>query len=115
MISRFGPKEGGRHNDGINIRVPFGAEVRAAEAGVVVYAGNELKGFGNLVLIRHDGGWVSAYGHNATLHVERGQKVSRGQKIALAGSTGSVSEPQVHFELRKGSRAVDPQKYLPPV
>ncbi|MFN3232222.1 MAG: peptidoglycan DD-metalloendopeptidase family protein [Alphaproteobacteria bacterium] len=114
VISRFGPKQGGRHNDGINIRLPRGAEIRAAEAGTVVYAGNELRGFGNLVLVRHSGGWVSAYGHAEQVKVTRGQKVSRGQVIATVGSSGSVTEPQLHFELRKGTRAVDPQKYLPP-
>ena len=114
VISRYGPKQGGRHNDGINIRLRKGADIRAAEAGTVVYAGNELKGFGNLVLVRHSGGWVSAYGHTDAIRVSRGQKVTRGQVIATAGASGSVNEPQLHFELRKGTRAVDPQKYLPP-
>ena len=114
VISAYGPKSGGLHNDGINIRVSQGAPVRASDSGTVVYVGNELTGFGNLILIRHAGGWVSAYGHNRELLVARGQKVSRGQTVAKAGATGSVSSPQVHFELRKGSRAVDPQKYLPP-
>ena len=114
VISTFGPKQQGRHNDGINIRVPRGADVRAAQSGVVIYADNGLKGFGNLILIRHADGWVSAYGHNESLAVKRGQKVTRGQVIAQAGSTGSVTEPQVHFELRRGTRAVDPQKHLPP-
>ena len=115
VISTFGPKQQGRHNDGINIRVPRGTGVKAAQSGVVIYAGSGLKGFGNLVLIRHSGGWVSAYGHNDSLAVKRGEKVSRGQVIARAGSSGSVTEPQVHFELRKGTRAVDPKKHLPPV
>ncbi len=114
VISRFGPKQGGRHNDGINIRLPRGTAVRASETGTVVYAGNELKGFGNLILVRHSDGWVSAYGHADTIKVSRGQKVNRGQIIATAGASGSVTEPQLHFELRKGTRAVDPQKYLPP-
>lgn len=113
VISAYGPKAGGLHNDGINIRLESGTPVRAADAGTVVYVGNELKGFGNLVLIRHTGGWVSAYGHNQAVLVGRGEQVRRGQTISRAGATGSVKEPQLHFELRKGSRAVDPKQYLP--
>ncbi|MTI15867.1 LysM peptidoglycan-binding domain-containing protein [Rhodobacteraceae bacterium RKSG542] len=113
IISEFGPKPGGERNDGINLAVPEGTEVKAAEEGTIVYAGNELKGFGNLVLIRHDGGWVSAYAHNKTLHVRRGDVIRRGQTIATTGSTGSVSQPQLHFELRKDNRPVDPMAYLP--
>lgn len=113
ILSGFGPKNGGLHNDGINIRAARGASVKAAQTGVVAYAGNGLKGFGNLVLIQHDGGWVTAYAHNDRLLVKRGDKVRRGQKIALAGSTGSVSEPQLHFEIRKGRKAVNPASYLP--
>jgi len=86
--------------------------VNAAENGVVAYAGNEIRGFGNLLLIKHDGGWVSAYAHNDALLVKRGEKVSRGQVISKVGSTGSVTSPQLHFELRKGSNAVNPDKYL---
>jgi len=112
IISAFGTKPDGGHNDGINISVPQGTEVKAAENGVVAYAGNELKGYGNLVLIRHANNWVSAYANNETLLVKRGEKVRRGQVIAKAGDTGSVSQPQVHFELRKGSRPVDPTKYM---
>jgi len=115
VISSYGPKAGGLHNDGINIRASQGTPVRASDSGTVVYVGNELTGFGNLILIRHAGGWVSAYGHNRELMVSRGQKVSRGETVAKVGASGSVSSPQVHFELRKGSRAVDPQKYLPSV
>ncbi len=113
VISAYGSKAGGLHNDGINIRLASGTPVRATDAGTVVYAGNELKGYGNLVLIRHTGGWVSAYGHNQSLLVSRGEQVRRGQTISRAGATGNVGEPQLHFELRKGSRAVDPQRYLP--
>lgn len=112
VVSRFGVKAGGLHNDGINIRAPRGAAVRAAENGVVAYAGNELQGYGNLVLVRHSGGWTTAYAHNDSLLVERGEMVRRGQTIALVGATGSVSTPQAHFELRRGSRAVDPIKHL---
>ncbi len=112
IISTFGPKPSGSRNDGINIAVPAGTSVRAAENGVVAYAGNELKGYGNLVLVRHDGGWVTAYAHNTELFVKRGDRVTRGRVIAKSGSTGSVSSPQLHFELRKGADAVDPMKYL---
>jgi murein DD-endopeptidase MepM/ murein hydrolase activator NlpD len=112
VISGFGTKPDGGHNDGVNISVPQGTPVKAAENGVVAYAGSELKGYGNLVLVRHANNWVSAYANNEELLVKRGDKVSRGQVIAKAGTTGSVSQPQVHFELRKGSRPVDPTKYM---
>ena len=105
-----GFKSGG--NDGINIAVPEGTAVKAAEGGVVKYAGSELKGYGNLVLIQHPNGFVSAYAHNGELDVKRGDSVKRGQTIAKAGQTGNVSSPQVHFELRKGSTPVDPTGYL---
>lgn len=113
VISDFGPKKGGEHNDGVNIEAPRGSPVMAAENGVVAYAGNELRGFGNLLLIRHGDGWVSAYAHNDDLLVARGEKVQRGQRIATVGSTGSVASPQLHFELRRESRAVDPRTQLP--
>jgi murein DD-endopeptidase MepM/ murein hydrolase activator NlpD len=112
VVSAFGPKEGARHNDGVNIAAPAGAPVRAAENGVVVYAGNELRGYGNLLLIRHADGWTSAYAHNGELLVGRGAVVARGQAIARVGQSGSVAEPQSHFELRKGAGAVDPVAYL---
>ena len=112
VIAEFGARPDGGHNDGIDLAVPQGTSVKAAENGVVAYAGNELKGYGNLVLIRHANNWVSAYANNEEILVKRGDKVSRGQIIAKAGATGSVSQPQVHFELRKGSRPVDPTKYM---
>ena len=112
IIAGFGGRPDGTHNDGINVSVPLGTEVHAAEDGVVAYAGSELKGYGNLVLLRHDNGWVTAYAHNDELLVKRGDKVKRGQVIAKAGKTGSVDQPQVHFELRQGSRPVDPTPYL---
>jgi murein DD-endopeptidase MepM/ murein hydrolase activator NlpD len=112
VVSEFGAKPDGGHNDGIDLAVPQGTPVQAAENGVVAYAGNELKGYGNLVLIRHANNWVSAYAHNEEILVKRGDKVRRGQVIAKAGATGSVSQPEVHFELRKGSRPVDPTKYM---
>ena len=105
-----GFKSGG--NDGINISVPEGTSVRAAENGTVAYAGSELKGYGNLVLIRHPNGFVSAYANNGELEVKRGEAVKRGQIIAKSGQSGNVSSPQLHFELRKGSTPVDPTSYL---
>jgi murein DD-endopeptidase MepM/ murein hydrolase activator NlpD len=112
IISGFGAKPGGDKNDGINLAVPEGTSVKAAEAGTVIYAGNELSGYGNLVLIRHADGWVSAYAHNSALKVKKGDQVTRGETIATAGATGSVTSPQVHFELRKGAKPVNPLDYL---
>lgn len=108
VISSYGPKANGLHNDGVNIAVAEGTPVHAAQTGVVAYAGNELKGYGNLLLIRHSNGWVTAYAHNSKLLVKRGDRVARGQTIALAGKSGSVVTPQVHFEIRKGAKALNP-------
>lgn len=115
ILSGFGPKEGGLHNDGINIAAQPGDPVRAAENGVVVYAGNELAGFGNLLLLRHADNWVTAYAHNAELLVQRGDQVNRGQIVARAGRTGNVTAPQLHFEIRQGRQAVNPLQHLPPM
>jgi murein DD-endopeptidase MepM/ murein hydrolase activator NlpD len=112
VISGYGPKEGGLYNEGINIAVPQGTPVRAAQDGEVAYVGNELRGYGNLLLVRHPNGWVTAYAHNQQLLVQRGDKVKRGQVIARSGATGNVDAPQVHFELRQGTRSVDPTRYL---
>ena len=112
VISNFGSKPNGLKNEGINISVPEGTSIRAAEGGVVAYSGNELKGYGNLVLIRHEGGYVTAYAHAKELFVKRGDTVKRGDVIAKAGQTGSVSSPQLHFEVRKGATALDPLKFL---
>ena len=112
VIAGFGGRSDGTHNDGINMSVPLGTEVHAAESGVVAYAGGELKGYGNLVLLRHDNGWVTAYAHNDELMVKRGDKVTRGQVIGKAGKTGTVDQPQVHFELRQGSKPVDPTPFM---
>ena len=109
VIAGFG---GSGSNEGINIAVPDGTPVKAAESGTVAYAGSEVKGYGNLVLIRHDNGYVSAYAHNGDIDVKRGQKVSRGQTIAKSGQSGNVTSPQLHFEIRKGSQPVDPMQYL---
>jgi murein DD-endopeptidase MepM/ murein hydrolase activator NlpD len=109
VIAGFGANGG---NEGINIAVPEGTPVKAAEAGTVTYAGSEVKGYGNLVLVRHENGYVSAYAHNGSLNVKRGEQVKRGQVIATSGQTGNVTSPQLHFEIRKGSTPVDPIKYL---
>lgn len=113
VISDFGPKPDGRRNDGINIRASEGDSVRASAAGQVVYAGNELAGYGELVLIRHAGGWVTAYAHNSRLRVAEGEQVTAGQIIAEAGSTGTVDSPQLHFEIRRGVTPEDPMRHLP--
>jgi murein DD-endopeptidase MepM/ murein hydrolase activator NlpD len=112
IIARFGREPNGTQNDGINLAVPEGTPIKAADDGVVAYAGNELKGYGNLVLIRHADHYVTAYANASKLLVHRGEQVRRGQVIARAGQTGNVTSPQLHFEIRKGSRPVDPTKYL---
>jgi murein DD-endopeptidase MepM/ murein hydrolase activator NlpD len=112
VVSKFGPAKDNLRNDGINIAAPAGAPVRASADGVVAYAGNELRGFGNMVLLRHADGWVTAYAHNSALLVEKGAKVRQGDTIARVGSSGNVDTPQLHFELRQGTKAVDPMKVL---
>lgn len=112
VIAAYGAKTSGKQNDGINLAVPEGTPVKAAEDGVVTYSGNELKGYGNLVLVRHSNGYVTAYAHASELMVKRGETIKRGQIIAKAGQTGEVSSPQLHFEIRQGSTPVDPSKFL---
>jgi murein DD-endopeptidase MepM/ murein hydrolase activator NlpD len=112
IIAAFGPKPNGLQNDGINLAVPEGTPIKAAEDGVVAYAGNELKGYGNLVLIRHANGFVTAYANASEILVKRGENVKRGQVIAKSGETGNVTSPQLHFEIRKGATPVDPAQYL---
>ena len=112
VIASFGPKPGGAQNYGVNFAVPEGTGVRAAEDGVVTYSGNELKNYGNLVLIKHADGYVTAYAHNSELSVKKGDTVRRGQIISKAGQSGDVTTPQLHFEIRKGSTAVDPSRYV---
>jgi murein DD-endopeptidase MepM/ murein hydrolase activator NlpD len=111
IISQFGPKKDGRHNDGINIRAPLGSNVLSAETGEVVYAGNDIEAYGNLVLIRHDNNYVTTYAHLQDIYVKKGDKISKGQKIGSVGSTGRVDEPQLHFEIRKGKTPVNPKTY----
>jgi murein DD-endopeptidase MepM/ murein hydrolase activator NlpD len=112
IIQGFGPKASGGQNDGINVSVPEGTPIKAAEDGVVAYAGNELKTYGNLVLVRHSNGYVTAYAHASEILVKRDDPVKRGQIIAKAGQTGNVAAPQLHFEIRKGSTPVDPAPFL---
>lgn len=113
ILSSFGAKKSGLHNDGLNIAAPRGAPVRAADNGVVAYAGNQIRGFGNMLLIKHSGGLITAYAHADKLLVTRGDVVSRGQVVARVGKTGDIEAPQLHFEVRKGRQAVDPRKFLP--
>jgi murein DD-endopeptidase MepM/ murein hydrolase activator NlpD len=112
VIAGYGAKVNGTANDGINLAVPEGTSVKAAEDGVVAYAGNELKGYGNLVLVRHPNGYVTAYAHASEVMVKRGDQVKRGQILARAGQTGNVTSPQLHFEIRKGATPIDPTQYL---
>jgi murein DD-endopeptidase MepM/ murein hydrolase activator NlpD len=112
VITNYGAKTNGKANDGINLAVPEGTPVKAAEDGVVTYSGNELKGYGNLILIRHSNGYVTAYAHASELLVKRGDTIKRGQVIAKSGQSGEVGSPQLHFEIRKGSSPVDPLQFL---
>ena len=112
VITSYGAKTNGKSNDGINVAVPEGTPVKAAEDGVVAYSGNELKGYGNLILVRHSNGYVTAYAHASELMVKRGENIKRGQIIAKSGQSGEVGSPQLHFEIRKGSSPVDPLQFL---
>jgi murein DD-endopeptidase MepM/ murein hydrolase activator NlpD len=112
VIASYGAKTNGKANDGINLAVPEGTPIKAADDGVVAYAGNELKGYGNLVLVRHSNGYVTAYAHASELLVRRGDAIKRGQVIAKSGQSGEVASPQLHFEIRKGSTPVDPLQFL---
>jgi murein DD-endopeptidase MepM/ murein hydrolase activator NlpD len=112
IIAGFGPKPNGQQNDGIDVAVPENTPIKAAEDGVVAYAGSELKGYGNLVLVRHPNGYVTAYAHAKELLVKRGDQIKRGAVIAKSGQSGNVDAPQLHFEVRKGSAPVDPMQFL---
>jgi murein DD-endopeptidase MepM/ murein hydrolase activator NlpD len=114
VLAGYGVTASGSRNDGINIAAPRGTPVAAVDGGAVAYAGNELRGYGNLVLVKHASGWITAYAHLDEVLVKRGDTVSRGQLIAKVGATGGVSEPQLHFELRRGKQAVDPREFLAP-
>jgi len=114
VLASYGVAADGTHNDGINIAASRGTPIEAIESGIVAYAGNELRGYGNLVLVKHTNGWISAYAHCDELLVKKGDPVYRGKVIAKVGATGGVSEPQLHFELRQGKRPVDPRGFLGP-
>lgn len=113
VVLKYGASSGGLFNDGINIQADRGTPILAAENGVVTYVGNELRGFGNLILIKHADNFVTAYAHTESPLVARGDVVTRGQKISTVGTTGAVTFPQLHFEVRKGRKSSDPTKYLP--
>jgi len=112
VISGYGPKDDGLYNDGINIAAPRGTPVAAAADGVVAYVGNDLKSYGNLVLVRHGGGMMTAYAHLASANAKKGMPVRQGQVIGTVGSTGAVNAAQLHFEIRRGSKTCDPRQYL---
>ena len=112
ILSNYGSKSNGLFNDGINIGANRGATVAAAENGVVAYAGNEVKGMGNLIIIQHSDGWMTVYAHMDSLAVRRGARVNVGQKIGTVGQTGKVDKPQLHFEVRRGTKAYNPIQYL---
>ncbi len=112
ILSKFGAKLGNGTNDGINIAARSGEPTRAAGDGIVVYADNAIKGFGNMVIIKHEGGWLSAYAHASELVVKKGDEVIRGQLIGFVGQTGNVTQPQLHFSLRKNKQPVNPEQYL---
>lgn len=112
VLSNFGAKKDGQRNDGINIGASRGTNVRAAEGGEVAFASDELESFGNLILLRHADGYITAYAHLDELNVSKGDMVTRGDKIGTVGSTGHVATPQLHFEIRKGSKPLDPSQFL---
>ncbi len=112
IIKKFGKQDDGSFHDAINIKSAQGAKIQAADAGEVAYAGNELKGFGNIVIIKHKNGWLTVYGHCDSINVKVKDKVEKGQAIAVVGKTGNVNEPQLYFSLRKGRTTMDPLKYL---
>ncbi len=112
IISDFGPKPNGERNDGINLALPVGTDIHASESGVVIYAGNEIAGYGNLILVEHADNWVTAYAHLSEMLVSRGASVQRGQVIGLAGNSGAVTAAQLHFELRQGTVPVNPLNHL---
>jgi murein DD-endopeptidase MepM/ murein hydrolase activator NlpD len=112
VIAGFGPKTDGQRNNGIDIAVPENTPIKAADDGVVIYSGNELKSFGNLVLVRHNNDYITAYAHAKELRVKRGDSIKSGEVIGMSGQTGNIETPQVHFEIRKGSTPVDPMQLL---
>jgi murein DD-endopeptidase MepM/ murein hydrolase activator NlpD len=115
ILAPYGTASGGQKNDGIDIQAEPGAPVKAAEDGTVFYSGSEVAHLGNLLLVQHPGGYITAYGNNEALLVKKGDTVKKGQAIAKAGNSGGAASPRVHFEVRRGgSRTVDPMTVLPP-
>lgn len=112
IIQKFGVTSNGTYNDGINISAPKGTPILAADKGTVAYAGNDLKGYGNLVLVRHDGGWFTAYAHADKINVKKGDLIKLHQKLGTVGNSGGVKQPQLHFEVRYKSKPLDPTIYL---
>ena len=113
IISRFGPKQNGKLNEGINIEARGGEPVWAAASGEVIYTGNDLSSFGNVVIVRHSGGWMTAYAHLANIAVHKGQQLNQGSVVGYVGSSGSAEKPQLHFGIRQGTKPVDPEMLLP--
>ena len=114
ILANYGAATSGARNEGINIGAPLGTPVRSVDSGTVAYVGNEVKGYGNLILIKHANGWISAYAHLGDVTVKKGDTVSAGEVVAKVGDTGGVGAPQLHFELRRGQKPVDPKEFLEP-
>ena len=112
ILNSFGSETPGFFNDGINISSNLGTSVKASLDGEIVYSGNEIPGYGNLILIKHSKNWITAYAHLEKIVKKKGNYVKKGETIGLVGKTGNVSEVQLHFEIRKGKEAVNPLKYL---
>ena len=112
ILSKYGSNDPGFFNDGINIESVSGKDVKASSAGEIVYSGNEIPGYGNLVLIKHSRNWITAYAHLNKIYKRKGTLVKKGESIGAVGNSGNVKIPQLHFEIRKGKEAVDPLKYL---
>ena len=112
LISRYGKSKEGFYNDGINIDSQKGTAVISSQDGKVIYSGNEIPGYGNLILIKHSKNWITAYAHLNEVFIKKGNFVKKGQKIGSVGSTGNVRSPQLHFEIRKGKESVDPLEFL---
>jgi murein DD-endopeptidase MepM/ murein hydrolase activator NlpD len=115
ILAPYGAAAGGQKNDGIDIQAEPGAPVKAADGGTVVYVGSEVAHLGNLVLVQHPGGYITAYGNNEAVLVKKGEEVKKGETIAKAGTSGGAASPRLHFEVRRGgSRTIDPTTVLPP-
>ena len=112
IIQDFGRQSGGIQNDGVNIAAPLGTPVKVVDHGVVAYVGRDIPSFGKLILVKHQDGWITAYAHVDKVTVQRGQQIRKGELIARVGKTGNVSQPQLHFELRRGRKPVDPKQYI---